>query len=269
MSKTKILAGTLLIAAILFAQVGTVFAAPQAQDGTITGTIDSIETGTDADGNPVVLVTLTDDMDVTQTLQFSLEDAIAYELVTVDPDTGIVTVDASLVGTPGEFDPARAVVVEEPAEPEVHIISTLLADFFFDGDLEMASLIDSFHNGDNEEEQVYGFGVIAQALWMATIENEDGTTSTDAELAGMILDAKKSGDYGEVYAALGGDPEQAPPTNWGQFKKDFSEKKHNLGSAVSNKTDETEDDENLQPLSENGKGNNKGRGSDRNRGKKK
>jgi hypothetical protein len=53
----------------------------------------------------------------------------------------------------------------------------------------------------------FGFGVITQALFMA--QQLEG----DMTMAGLILEAKKSGDYsgfGDEYAEI---------TNWGQFKK--------------------------------------------------
>ena len=56
MSKTKLLAGVLLVFMLLTAQVGMAAAAPLAQDTTITGTIQDITTETDANGVITVLV---------------------------------------------------------------------------------------------------------------------------------------------------------------------------------------------------------------------
>ena len=55
----------------------------------------------------------------------------------------------------------------------------------------------------------YGFGVMAQSLFMAQVLGGDPT------LAAAILAAKKSGDYSAL-AALG---VPADITNWGQLKK--------------------------------------------------
>jgi hypothetical protein len=223
MSKTKLFTTLLLAMVVLFAQVGTVAAAPQAQDITsITGTIQSITTDTDVDGNTIVLVTLEDALGATQTLQFSLEDATDLGLVTVNPDTNEVTVDETLVGTQGNFDPDLATLIEEPVEESNHPISVILAAFFG----EDASVIDAYH------EDGYGFGVIAQAFWMS--QNYGG----DASLTSVILEAKTTGDYSAITL-----PDGSTPTNWGQFKKALSDKKNNLGVVVSGKADkdQTED----------------------------
>src|SRR6266498_2799465 len=148
MSSTKLLASLLLVLAVLFAQVGNVAAAPLTQDATpITGTVQSITTETDANGVTTVIVTLLDDQGATQTVRLSVDTAVALNLVTLDPATQEPVVDETQVGQPVEIDPTTVIPDEEPTE-SVHLISTLLADFFFSGDPEMASLIDSFHNGD-------------------------------------------------------------------------------------------------------------------------
>ena len=54
----------------------------------------------------------------------------------------------------------------------------------------------------------------------------------DASLAGVILEAKTTGDYSAITLEDG-----STPTNWGQFKKALSEKKNNLGSVVSGHAD--------------------------------
>ena len=60
MFKTKLLTGVLLVLAVLFAQVGTAFAAPVGQETTITGTIVSVIPETDTNGVTTVLVTYKD-----------------------------------------------------------------------------------------------------------------------------------------------------------------------------------------------------------------
>jgi hypothetical protein len=249
MSTTKLFSSMILVLAVLFAQVGSVAAAPQMQDTTlITGTIQSITTETDTNGVTTVLVTLLDDQGATQTVRLSVDTAVALGLVSLDPTTQEPVVDETQVGQPVEIDPTTVIPDEEPTEP-VHFISTLLANFFFDGDPEMASLIDSFHNGDNDAEQVFGFGVIAQALWMSRNLTEDGTA--DADLAGLILQAKQTGDYSEFVLEDG-----STPTNWGQFKKALLDKKNNLGVIVSG---HAEQDDSTNPLltQQHGNGNNK------------
>jgi hypothetical protein len=257
----NLLSTVLLVLAVLFAQVGSVAAAPQLQDGTtttITGTINSITTEVDENGETVVLVTVEGEAGI-QTLRLSAQEAADNQLFDLETETLLAQ-----AGDPVELvvDPNDLVPTEEPAETDVHLISSLLANFFFDGDAEMASLIDSFHTGENEAGQVFGFGVIAQALWMSKGLNE-GTA--DAELAGQILFAKKSGDFSAFEL-----PDGSSPSNWGQFKKALREnkKKQNLGVIVSGQADETEDSVNQQDNG-NGKGNGKGKGKDNGKGKNK
>ena len=71
----------LLIVTVLFAQVGSVLAAPTSQETTpITGTIDTVVLETDSAGVTTVLVTLTDDLGATQTVRLSLETAVGLGL---------------------------------------------------------------------------------------------------------------------------------------------------------------------------------------------
>lgn len=231
MSKTKLLTTLLLAMVVLFAQVGTAAAAPQAQDiTTIKGIIHSITVDVDTDGNPIVLVELADDLgNVTQTIQFTLEEATYLGLVKVDPDTSEVVPNNYLLETDGNFVPDLASIVEEPVDESNHPISVILAAFF-GGE---ASAIDEYH------EDGYGFGVIAQALWISRgiSDSEDGTV--DPEVVSLVLQAKTDKDFDaffEAHPELLAEGESAP-TNWGQFKKLLSEKKDNLGSVVSGKAD--------------------------------
>lgn len=244
MSKTKYLASFLLVLAVLFAQVGNVAAAPQTQEITpITGTIQTITTEPDSNGGTIVVVTLVDEQGATQTVRLSLETAVALGLVTVDPTTQEVTVNESQVGQPVEIDPAT-VIPEEPEEP-VHPIAAILASFF---GVE-PGVVNGYH------EEGYGFGVIAQALWIA--QGLGGDPST----AGLILEAKRTGDYSAFVL-----PDGSTPTNWGQFKKAALVKdKKNLGVIVSGHAEEPTTGEGATPQ-DHGKGNDKdkdkGKGKD-------
>ena len=196
MFKTKLLLGTLLIVTVLFAQVGTVFAAPVAQEGTtttISGTITNIETQVNENGETIVLVTL----DGYQTISLSAQQAADNGLY--DLNTGELLVQA---GDTVELVVDPAVVIPEEGEPEepVHPIAALLASFFG----EDATIINGYH------EDGFGFGVIAQALWMAQGLEE---TNPDVD-AGMILDAKRDKDFSAFIL-----PDGSTPSNWGQFKK--------------------------------------------------
>lgn len=255
MFKTKFPTIILLVVAVLFAQIGTAAAAPLVQEETpITGTIQSITLETDENDVTTVLVTLLDDQAETQTVRISVETAVALGLVTLDPVTNEPVVDETKIGQAVEIDPATVIPDEEPVEEPlvdeglVHPIAALLASFFG----EDASVVGGYH------EDGFGFGVIAQALWMS--KNLNG----DASLAGPILEAKKSGDY----SALFSDDAENVPTNWGQFKKLVSNKKNNLGVIVSGHADTDEDGQTSQPGSGQGKGkdNNNGKGKDNNNG---
>ena len=240
MSRIKFFATVLLAATLLFAQVGVAAAAPLAQETTpITGTIQSITTETDANGVTTVLVTLIDDQGATQTLRLSVDTAVALELVTLDPVTGASVVDETKVGQPVEIDPATVIPDEPAPEESLHPIAVLLAAFFG----ENASVVNGYH------EDGFGFGVIAQALWMSENLNED------ASLAGLILEAKKSGDYSAFTL-----PDGSTPTNWGQFKKAVSNKKNNLGVIVSGHANEDEST-GASAQQEHGNGKNKDHGN--------
>jgi len=255
MYKTKLLTSIMLIAAVLFAQVGIVLAAPPAQDSTITGTIQTIVPEKDANGTITVLVTYTDAQGALQTVRISQETAASLGLLTldtttglpvIDETTGLPVVDESKLKTTVNIDPTL-VIPDEPTEEEpVHPIAALLASFFeVDG-----SVVNGYHQNG------FGFGVIAQALWMS--QNISQSEGGDAELAGCILDAKKNGTYGECFD-FGDDP---VPSNWGQFKKAFSEKKNNLGVIVSGKAEkDTTTDPAAQQEHGNGKDKNKDKGN--------
>ncbi len=240
MTKTKLFASLLLVLAVLFMQVGNVAAAPQTQDGTTTigGTVTQIgEPQTDANGVTTVLVTVKGADGTETTVRVSESTAAGLQV----GQTVNLTVNAGDVIPPTE-------------ETEVNPISKILADFFFKDDPTMASVIDSYHTGDNDAGQVFGFGVITQALWMSKSIN-NGTT--DAATLSLILQAKATGDYSKFTTADG-----SPITNWGQFKKAILQKdkgKHNLGVIVSGHVnDETTPNEHGK-----GKDNGKGKGQDK------
>jgi hypothetical protein len=250
MKNLKLMTTLVLAFAFLFAQVGNVAAAPLAQDTTpITGTIDTIVVEPDANGDPVVIVTLEDG----QIYHFSVETAVSLGLLVLDPATnepvldpatGLPQADLTQEGQPIEFLPTD-VLPDETEEEPVHPISALLGEFF---DVD-ASLIDEYHNNG------FGFGLIAQALWME--KNLDGEISFDA-----ILDAKKEGSG--TFTLSNGDV--ITYTNWGQLKKALLEKHNSLGSARNPKEDESSTPSLLNDHG-NGNGNNNGKGQDHGKGK--
>jgi len=252
MMKTKIFAGVVLITAVLFAQVGSVLAAPAMQDGSITGKVTSLECGTDSEGNLTILVTLEDAEGTSQTVNIDLATADSLGLVTFGedelPDCSAEAFAAILDAAPEEgleVTGAPEDIIPDEEESN-HPISILLAAFFG----EDASVINGYH------EDGFGFGVIAQSLWMS--QNVGG----DATLAGEIMIAKTTGDYSAFFPE---DTEDVP-TNWGQFKKALSDKKNNLGSIVSghaenNDVEEQSLDQTQQPGNGPGNSNNNGNGN--------
>jgi hypothetical protein len=249
MSNTKFLASILLVLAVLITQVGNVAAAPQTQDTTpLTGTVQSITTETDASGVTTVLVTLLDGQGVTQTLRLNVETAVILGLVILDPTTQEPVVDATQVGQTVEIDPTT--VVPDEAE-DVHPIAALLASFFS----EDPSVVNGYH------EDGFGFGVIAQSMWIAQGLNGDAST------AGLILDAKESGDYSAFVL-----PDGSTPTNWGQFKKAaLGKDKKNLGIIVSGHAEDLTTEQGTEEVApqDHGQGNDKdkdkGKGKDKNK----
>ena len=248
MLNTKRLAGILLVLAVLFVQVGNVAAAPQVQETTpITGTVQSITTERDANGVTTVVVTLLDDQGAMQTLRLSVETAVTLGLVTLDPITKEPVVDQAQVGQTIEIDPTTVIAEEEE---DIHPIAVLLASFFG----EDPSIVNGYH------EDGFGFGVIAQAMWIAEGLNGDAST------AGLILEAKESGDYSAFVL-----PDGSTPTNWGQFKKAaLGKDKKNLGIIVSGHAEDVTTEEGIAPQ-DNGKGNgkdkDKGNGKDKDKNK--
>ncbi len=254
MFKAKLLTGLVLVMAVLFAQVGTAFASPAAQDTTpITGAIVEVTTETDESGITTVLVTVQDDMGATQTVRLSVETAVALGLVTVDPATNAVTVVAQ-PGQTVEIDPTT-VIVDDGEGDAVHPIASILGSFF---GVDPA-LVNEYH------EEGFGFGVITQAMWIS--RNVNG----DASVAGLILQAKQSGDFSNILLSDGTVltmPDGTVPSNWGQFKKALLEKKNNLGGIVSGHADpEGTGDPLLLQDNRNGNGNGHGYGRDNNPGK--
>ena len=244
MFKAKFLAGILLVVAVLFAQVGTAFAAPVVQEApTITGTVVALAKETDFNGVTTVLVTVQDDLGTTQQYRISVDTAVALGLATVDPLTNEVTLADITVPPTVTVDPTTVIADEEPFNP----VAAILASFFG----VSTTTINQYHEGG------FGFGVIAQALWMS----RDVEGNTDFVLAGDILRVKQSRDYETFFL---NHPEYADqfgdnmPTNWGQFKKLLSENKNNLGVVVSEQNGNSTDHSNQQKHNNKNKDNNHG-----------
>lgn len=265
MFKTKTLTGILLVLAVLFMQVGTVFAAPATQETSISGKIVDVQPSTaDAEGVTTYLVTVQDEVTgETQTVRVSQDTAAALGLLekdpvtgelVLDPMTGEPTVDESQFGESVTIASDQVILDEEPDEEPFNPVAGFLATYFG----VTNATINQYH------EDGYGFGVIAQALWISKNLTDSETGEADAELAGCILDAKKGiVSYGDCGIDFGDDP---VPTNWGQFKKALQDKKNNLGVIVSGHGNNP-DDETVQQEHGKGQDNKKDKGKGQGHGK--
>jgi hypothetical protein len=251
MNKFKTMIGMAMILLMLFAQAGNVLAAPLQEGTPITGTVTKLACETDATTGENTFVVTLETADGTQTVSINQQAAIDLGLVTADAEGNVDCTSESVLQelqNPPDTEitiDSSAVIPDDEEEEDVHPISALLASFF-DAD---PGEIDALH------EDGFGFGLIAQALWISQ------NVTDDASLAGDILIAKQDKDFTAFFEAH---PEylaegETAPTNWGQFKKLLSNKKDNLGSVVSGNTEPSEGNDNGH-----GNGNNNGNGNNGN-----
>ncbi len=229
----------LLTVSMLAMTSGSVFA--QEPTGDIAGTIESIDFQPDAaTGETIVVVTLTDGTLV----HLSVETAETLGLVITDPTTGEPTAVEGVLGSDVTI-PSNVVLPsdEEQEEEGEHPVGSALSEFF--GSLlgvEYDSIMEYHENG-------FGFGVIAQALWLTN--QLDGHTGTFEAL----LEAKKSGDFSSITLADG-----STPDNWGDVVKSLK-KGDNLGSVMSGRAEAGEDSPTTLQGNGNGHGNNGNHGN--------
>jgi hypothetical protein len=254
MTRTKTIYSILLAIVLLATQIIAVSAAPAKQDTTpITGTVESITVETDAtSGVTTVVVTLTDETGAIQTVRLSLEDATNLGLVTTE---GTANPDA--VGTSTTIDPAMVIpdMPDETTGEAQHPVGSALSNFFSDLlSVDYQTIMEYHDNG-------VGFGVIAQALWMTN------ALEGDSETFAAILEAKQNKDYSAITL-----PDGSTPQNWGQFRKavmsDRDKSKENLGSVMSGRADNGQNDEPQVNTQNNGNGpnqdkSNNGKGPDK------
>jgi len=200
---------------ILIALSGaSVWAAPGGQEEDqepISGVVEDIEIVTEVDPDTgettiTVLVTLVDELGETHKLGMSLEKAIELDLVDENGDP-IVNIGEDVVEIPLSDD---IEVIEEDEEAQ-HPVALALAEVFN----ELLGLEKGEIMGYHEDGM--GFGVIAQACWMAYMLNDPDDPNATGITPRDILDAKKDHTLGSIDPELLGVEET--PTNWGQFKK--------------------------------------------------
>ena len=222
MTKSKILIGTLVLIAALFAagQITPALAAPGMPEATatapapVTGTIQNITLLTDEVTNVVTVeLTYTDSTTgATSTVVISLDAAVTLGLVSLDAN-GLPVVNTAMIDQEITIDPAG--IITPPSETTSSNPVALAIANFFGPDYET---IQGYH------EEGVGYGVIAQACWMSY--NLVG----DASLCASIIEARQTGDYSAITL-----PDGSTPSNWGQFKKSVSSenRKENLGAIMS------------------------------------
>ena len=242
--KLKFLVSAFLGLVLVMGQFRSVHAAPrQDEDSLITGTVQSVVIEADAENEAqAVVVTILLESGEMQTVRLDVATALLLGLVYVDA-SGVLVVDASKIGTEVMIDPE--VLLPEPpvVDDKDHPVGGKLADFFsnlfgVDYDMVMASHDDGF-----------GFGVIAQALWLT---NKLGG---DVVLFQTILNAKETGDYSMIIL-----PDGSIPQSWGQFKKAVLNGEHGngLGDVMSDGNGQGKPDD---PANGNGKPENPGNGN--------
>lgn len=237
----KLYTSMFIVLTLLALTSGTVFA----QEITpITGTVQNVVIETSSTtSETIVIVTLLDETTGTsQTVNISLDTAIALGLVTTDPITGVSTVSEIAVSTILEIDPTTILPeVVVPTEETQHPVGSALSDFFSNLLGVDYETIMTYHDDG------VGFGVIAQALWLTNNLN-GGTTDFEA-----LIEAKQSGDYSNITLADG-----STPDNWGDVVKSLK-KGNNLGSVMSDK-DKASDNttETTTQTTGNGSGNSNG-----------
>ena len=218
MKKAKLFTIFLIIVLVL-TQFSLVSAAPSHDVAdSLSGTVLKIELSTDpSSGESTVWVTVLDNQDQEQNVQVSLETALEWHLVVYENDE--LVPNESLLNT--EIDIPLSAVDPGQTDDIKHPVASALATFFSE-DVPGVNydLIMSYHDDG------FGFGVIAQALWM--------TKKLDGNLALLqeVFNAKETGDY--TYFAQ---EDGSVPTSWGQLRKLVmdGDKKGNLGAAMSDK----------------------------------
>lgn len=225
MKKAKIIIIALVVTLLVVTQFAMVSAAPSLDEAeSVSGSIYSVTVITD-EGVSVVEVVLTDPQTGEhQTVQVSKETAYGLGLLDYDGDGNLVPVDSEL------WPASLSVPLDDilPGEEEAnHPVGNALATFFVDVPGVDYDVIMAMHD------EGYGFGVIAQALWLT--QKMEG----DAEVLAAILEAKKTGDYSAFTLENG-----TVPTSWGQLRKAImaGDKKNNLGVVMSGKDKDKDKD---------------------------
>ena len=173
--------------------------------GLVTGLVFNTDSLT---GITALEVSLTDLLGVPQVI--SLDLATALEL-------GLITANEAMISTPLEIEPDD--ILESGSYPRV---LTMLGIFFGTAPGVTLGQLTAYRDAG------FGYGVIAQACWLATM------LGGDAALLDQILTAKSTGDFSTISL-----PDGTSVANWGQLRHAVNiEHGRNLGSIVSGRADD-------------------------------
>ena len=195
---------------------------PDDPSNTISGEVTGIVIGED---DTTVLVTLL--VDGTEQ-QFTLSLDVAGRL-------GLLTENGEKINQTVDIPDLDVIeYVEDDGEQVEHPVASALANYFADALGLDYDMIMGYH------EDGMGFGVIANACWIAY------ALEGDATLLGDILEAKKSGDFSSIEL-----PDGTTAKNWGQFRKaalGSDKAKKNLGAIMSGRAKGEQEQEQEQEM---------------------
>lgn len=224
MHKRKAIVGTILAVALVLLQVAAVSAAPLSQDGTVTCTVTDVQISTNSSGFDVVQVTCDDG----SSYGLTSDSAGSLGLVTTDENGDLVVSDTavgSTVDITSDMLQADPCVLPEGANQPV---SEALTSFFCGAD----SLGLSYDDVQGLRDEGFGYGLIAQACFMAKLSDAHDTTTCQS-----ILEAKQNHD--ELSLTIGGN--EITASNWGQLRKAVFDNQlksdANLGFIMSGRSD--------------------------------
>jgi hypothetical protein len=252
MRKTRFAASFVLAFALLVLQVGVVLASPATQEEFITGTVMELVCDTDPTTSVTTFIVTVEDADGNmQTVRIDQLTAEDQGLVFVDEDGNPDCSEESLLAVIGMEVSIDAQLVIPDQEETQHPVGAALSTFFSD--------ITDYDTIMSAHEDGFGFGVIAQALWLT--QKLEG----DSDVFLAILDAKESGNYEDFVLDDG-----TTPKNWGQFRKSVMDGEGNLGTVMSGQDNENgnANGNGNRNGNGNGNGNNNGnKGNDNGRGR--
>ena len=202
---------------LVFIQFSLVLAAPSSNVAdSISGTVQEITIETDANsGISTVWVIIQDYQGQDHQIHVSMTTALEWHLVIYEDEMLVPNGDS--LGMEIEFPLSQAIPPNGDGDM-THPVGSALSSFFSENipGINYEMIMDAHTNG-------YGFGILAQALWLTQKLGGDSSLLLD------ILEAKTSGDYSVFF------PEDATiPSSWGQFRQMVMER-GSLGMVISAK----------------------------------